>query len=60
MYVYMYINWCSTFPAASSHPVAADTEFAAANEKLKVQLLQKQSYLAAALQAFEEYKEITK
>ncbi|KAM9341282.1 kinesin-like protein KIF15 [Symphorus nematophorus] len=41
-------------PAASSNPVAADTE------KLKAQLLQKQSDLIAALQAFEEYKEVTK
>ncbi|CAG10556.1 unnamed protein product, partial [Tetraodon nigroviridis] len=46
--------------SASPHPIAADAELAAANEKLKVQLLQKQSYLAAALQDFEEYKEITK
>uniref|UniRef100_H3DIZ8 Kinesin family member 15 n=1 Tax=Tetraodon nigroviridis TaxID=99883 RepID=H3DIZ8_TETNG len=46
--------------STSPHPIAADAELAAANEKLKVQLLQKQSYLAAALQDFEEYKEITK
>uniref|UniRef100_A0A8C4FA53 Kinesin-like protein n=1 Tax=Dicentrarchus labrax TaxID=13489 RepID=A0A8C4FA53_DICLA len=33
---------------------------AATTEKLKAQLLQKQSDLAAALHAFEEYKEVTK
>ncbi|XP_070776383.1 kinesin-like protein KIF15 [Enoplosus armatus] len=47
-------------PAASSTPVAADTVSAATAERLKAQLLQKQSDLTAALQAFEEYKEITK
>uniref|UniRef100_UPI0037E86546 kinesin-like protein KIF15 n=1 Tax=Semicossyphus pulcher TaxID=241346 RepID=UPI0037E86546 len=35
-------------------------ESAATTERLKAQLLQKQSDLTAALQAFEEYKEITK
>ncbi|XP_056914437.1 kinesin-like protein KIF15-A [Takifugu flavidus] len=45
---------------ASSHPVVPDTGLAAASEKLRAQLLQKQSDLAASLQAFEEYKEITK
>ncbi|XP_038584818.1 kinesin-like protein KIF15-A [Micropterus salmoides] len=47
-------------PAASSTSVAADTVLAATAERLKAQLLQKQSDLTAALQAFEEYKEITK
>ncbi|XP_034531581.1 kinesin-like protein KIF15-A [Notolabrus celidotus] len=42
--------------AASS----AESVSAAATEKLKAQLLQKQSDLGAALQAFEEYKEVTK
>lgn len=42
-------------PAAPSTPTAAAT-----TEKLKAQLLQKQSDLTAALQAFEEYKEVTK
>ncbi|XP_067470314.1 kinesin-like protein KIF15 [Thunnus thynnus] len=46
-------------PAVSSTPVAADTVSATAHEKLKAQLLQKQSNLTAALQAFEEYKEVT-
>ncbi|XP_074547474.1 kinesin-like protein KIF15 [Halichoeres trimaculatus] len=39
---------------------ASSKEFVAANEKLKAQLLQKQSDLTSALQAFEEYKEVTK
>ncbi|XP_044023703.1 kinesin-like protein KIF15-A isoform X2 [Siniperca chuatsi] len=47
-------------PAASSTPVAAETVLVATTERLKAQLLQKQSDLTAALQAFEEYKEITK
>ncbi|XP_049918556.1 kinesin-like protein KIF15-B [Epinephelus moara] len=45
--------------AASSTP-AADTASVATIEKLKAQLLQKQSDLTGALQAFEEYKEVTK
>ncbi|XP_067336732.1 kinesin-like protein KIF15 isoform X2 [Channa argus] len=44
-------------PAASSTLEAAD--LSATIEKLKAQLLQKQSDLIAALQAFEEYKEVT-
>uniref|UniRef100_A0A8C4FC27 Kinesin motor domain-containing protein n=1 Tax=Dicentrarchus labrax TaxID=13489 RepID=A0A8C4FC27_DICLA len=44
-------------PAASSTSVTADAVSAATTEKLKAQLLQKQSDLAAALHAFEEYKE---
>ncbi|XP_026194642.1 kinesin-like protein KIF15-A [Anabas testudineus] len=44
--------------AASSTLVAAD--LAATVEKLKSQLLQKQSDFTAVLQAFEEYKEVTK
>ncbi|XP_040915830.1 kinesin-like protein KIF15-A isoform X2 [Toxotes jaculatrix] len=47
-------------PAASSTPVVADSASAATIEKLKVQLLQKQSDLTAVFQAFEEYKEVTK
>ncbi|XP_065822767.1 kinesin-like protein KIF15 [Labrus bergylta] len=43
-------------PAASSTCVATET----ATEKLKAQLLQKQSDLSSALNAFEEYKEVTK
>lgn len=59
--VYKSINsCCSTAPAASSTPVAADTVSAATTERLKAQLLQKQSDLTAALRAFEEYKEVTK
>lgn len=59
--LYMSINsCCSTAPAASSTSVAADAVSAATTEKLKAQLLQKQSDLTAALQAFEEYKEISK
>ncbi|XP_070698199.1 kinesin-like protein KIF15 [Pempheris klunzingeri] len=47
-------------PAASLTSVAADPSSAATAERLKAQLLQKQSDLTAALQAFEEYKEVTK
>uniref|UniRef100_A0A4W6FIQ5 Kinesin family member 15 n=1 Tax=Lates calcarifer TaxID=8187 RepID=A0A4W6FIQ5_LATCA len=50
----------SETPAASSTSVAADSVSAATIEKLKAQLLQKQSDLTGALQAFEEYKEVTK
>ncbi|XP_029349720.1 kinesin-like protein KIF15 isoform X3 [Echeneis naucrates] len=43
----------------SSTTAAADGVTTAPIEKLKAQLLQKQSDLTSALQAFEEYKEIT-
>ncbi|XP_033967309.1 kinesin-like protein KIF15 isoform X2 [Pseudochaenichthys georgianus] len=45
---------------ASSTPVAVDSASAAAIEKLKAQLIQKQADLTGALQAYEEYKEVTK
>lgn len=50
------------FPLAegSSNSTTADSVSVAAVEKLKAQLVQKQSDLAAVLQAFEDYKEITK
>lgn len=48
----------TTAPSAYSSLMAEDV--AATIEKLKAQLLQKKSDLAAALQAFEEYKEVTK
>lgn len=54
------MSCCFTAPAASSTSVAADSVSAATIEKLKAQLLQKQSDLTGALQAFEEYKEVTK
>lgn len=58
-YRYMLIMLCGfTAAAASSTLVAAD--LAATVEKLKSQLLQKQSDFTAVLQAFEEYKEVTK
>uniref|UniRef100_A0A3B4A5W6 Uncharacterized protein n=1 Tax=Periophthalmus magnuspinnatus TaxID=409849 RepID=A0A3B4A5W6_9GOBI len=41
-------------------PTAVDVASVTAMEKLKNQLLQKQGDLAAALQAFEEYKQVTK
>ncbi|XP_032356315.1 kinesin-like protein KIF15 isoform X2 [Etheostoma spectabile] len=47
-------------PAASSTPVPVDTVSASTIEKLKAQLLQKQSDLTGAFQAFKEYKEVTK
>ncbi|XP_019725757.1 kinesin-like protein KIF15 isoform X1 [Hippocampus comes] len=47
-------------PAGASTSLATDALGPPAVEKLKAQLLQKQSDLTAVLQAFEEYKEITK
>ncbi|XP_077411545.1 kinesin-like protein KIF15 [Vanacampus margaritifer] len=47
-------------PAGASISSAADVFAASAMEKLKAQLLQKQSSLTAVLQAFDEYKDITK
>ncbi|XP_061552601.1 kinesin-like protein KIF15 isoform X2 [Phycodurus eques] len=47
-------------PASALACYAPDALAASAIEKLKAQLLQKQSDLTAVLQAFEEYKEITK
>ncbi|XP_034714633.1 kinesin-like protein KIF15-B isoform X2 [Etheostoma cragini] len=41
-------------------PVPVDTVSASTIEKLKAQLLQKQSDLTGAFQAFKEYKEVTK
>ncbi|XP_035465238.1 kinesin-like protein KIF15-A isoform X1 [Scophthalmus maximus] len=45
---------------ASSTPAAAESVSTATMERLKAQLLQKQSDLTAALRAFEEYREVTK
>ncbi|XP_071767078.2 kinesin-like protein KIF15 [Centroberyx gerrardi] len=45
---------------AYSTPVTAETVSAISMERLKAQLLQKQSELTATIQAFEEYKEVTK
>lgn len=50
----------STGQGASLSSGSAESVSMAAVEKLKAQLLQKQSDLTGALQAFEEYKEITK
>lgn len=58
--VYISMNLCSTDAGCPSTPSAAETASAATTERLKAQLLQKQSDLTAALRAFEEYKEITK
>uniref|UniRef100_A0A3Q4GV28 Kinesin family member 15 n=1 Tax=Neolamprologus brichardi TaxID=32507 RepID=A0A3Q4GV28_NEOBR len=44
----------------SSASVATDTTSAATIEKLNAKLLQRQSDLTGALQAFEEYKDVTK
>ncbi|XP_072221611.1 kinesin-like protein KIF15 [Leuresthes tenuis] len=46
--------------AVSSTSVATDAVSAATIEKLNAKLLQKQSDLTGAFQAFEEYKEVTK
>lgn len=58
--VYISINLCCTAAGCPSTPSAAEIASAATTEKLKAQLLQKQTDLTAALRAFEEYKEITK
>ncbi|XP_061699754.1 kinesin-like protein KIF15 isoform X3 [Syngnathoides biaculeatus] len=47
-------------PTGALASYAPDALAASATEKLKAQLVQKQSDLTAVLQAFEEYKEITK
>lgn len=60
IFLYLSVISCSTSAEGSSSSAAADSVSAAATEKLKAQLLQKQSDLTGALQAFEEYKEITK
>ncbi|XP_034015546.1 kinesin-like protein KIF15-A [Thalassophryne amazonica] len=46
------------FTQSSSTPLTVDT--VSSTERLKAQLLQKQSELTATIQAFEEYKEVTK
>uniref|UniRef100_A0A668AXC4 Kinesin family member 15 n=1 Tax=Myripristis murdjan TaxID=586833 RepID=A0A668AXC4_9TELE len=43
-----------------STPVTAESVSTTSMERLKAQLLQKQSELTATIQAFEEYKEVTK
>uniref|UniRef100_A0A668ASW8 Kinesin family member 15 n=1 Tax=Myripristis murdjan TaxID=586833 RepID=A0A668ASW8_9TELE len=48
-----------TQPAYST-PVTAESVSTTSMERLKAQLLQKQSELTATIQAFEEYKEVTK
>uniref|UniRef100_A0A668AT42 Kinesin family member 15 n=1 Tax=Myripristis murdjan TaxID=586833 RepID=A0A668AT42_9TELE len=45
---------------AYSTPVTAESVSTTSMERLKAQLLQKQSELTATIQAFEEYKEVTK
>ncbi|XP_077394978.1 kinesin-like protein KIF15 [Festucalex cinctus] len=47
-------------PAGASTSLATDALAASVMEKLNAQLLQKQSSLTTVLQAFEEYKDITK
>lgn len=55
------ITCCSsTASTAASTSSATDSASAATIEKLNAKLLQKQSDLTAVLQAFEEYKDITK
>ncbi|KAF7647426.1 hypothetical protein LDENG_00172690, partial [Lucifuga dentata] len=52
------ISGRSTAQPACSTPVSADS--ATSMERLKAQLVQKQSEITATIQAFEEYKEVTK
>lgn len=54
------IIYLFTASSVSSISMATDAVSAAAVEKLNAKLLQKQSDLTAALQAFEEYKDVTK
>lgn len=48
---------CCLAPTAS---VSVDKASAGVIEKLKAQLLQKQGDISATVQAFEEYKQVTK
>lgn len=47
-------------PPTYSTPVTMETLSSASMERMKVQLLQKQSELTATIQAFKEFKEVTK
>ncbi|XP_030628202.1 kinesin-like protein KIF15 [Chanos chanos] len=47
-------------PPTFSTPVTAETMSAVSVERLKAQLMQKQSEVTATVQAFEEYKQVTK
>lgn len=58
--LFLIITCCSTASEVSSASVATDTTSAATIEKLNAKLLQRQSDLTGALQAFEEYKDVTK
>ncbi|KAM4625881.1 kinesin-like protein KIF15 [Polymixia lowei] len=51
---------CSAVQPAYSTPVTAENISAISTERLKAQLIQKQSELTTTIQAFEEYKEVTK
>lgn len=58
--LFLIITCCSTASEVSSASVATDTTSAVTIEKLNAKLLQRQSDLTGALQAFEEYKDVTK
>ena len=47
-------------PPTYSTPVTAETISKVSVERLKAQLMQKQSELTATVQAFEDYKQVTK
>lgn len=57
---WLFLHCVYTVAEGSSNSTTADSVSVAAVEKLKAQLIQKQSDLTAVLQAFEDYKEITK
>uniref|UniRef100_A0A8C5A4L8 Kinesin motor domain-containing protein n=1 Tax=Gadus morhua TaxID=8049 RepID=A0A8C5A4L8_GADMO len=54
------VYFFATAQPAFSTPAAAESVSAVSVERLKAQLLQKQSELSTTSQAFEEYKELTK
>uniref|UniRef100_A0A8C2HTT1 Kinesin-like protein n=1 Tax=Cyprinus carpio TaxID=7962 RepID=A0A8C2HTT1_CYPCA len=51
---------CKNSPPIYSTPVTMETLSSVSVERMKVQLLQKQSELTATIQAFEEHKEVNK
>ncbi|XP_062378066.1 kinesin-like protein KIF15 [Sardina pilchardus] len=53
-------NRDASAPPTYSTPVTAETISTVSMERLKAQFLQKQSELTATVQAFEEYKQVTK
>ena len=60
LYLILITTSCFTASGVSSASVVTDATSAATIERLNAKLLQKQSDFTAVLQAFEDYKEVTK